>query len=295
MNRWHWLGFGVVLIFASCSRPAQPPRRVVEPAVPPVAVPPLHAIPKTKTEKPTTAAATPVESPITLNAEVGILSGRVVWDGPEPTDAFAGVSGDRTITVGGQRTRAQPTPLLRVTNRGVADAVVWLLNPPSQPTSAPNDPVTLSQRNGDFQPHVEAVLQATRLRLATTDDQADFRASGAAEFGVNLLKGKMVTRKLQRAGLVEIHSEVHPWMSAYVWVFEHNFFARTNANGEFRLPAVPPGAYQVVVWHEGWRFVDSARYLTTPGVRKTVKVNLGPKQGAAVRFMLSDRDALAGN
>ena len=33
-------------------------------------------------------------------------------------------------------------------------------------------------------------------------------------------------------------------------VFDHPYFALTNAEGNFSLPKVPPGAYVLEAWHE---------------------------------------------
>jgi hypothetical protein len=40
-------------------------------------------------------------------------------------------------------------------------------------------------------------------------------------------------------------------MSAFVLVFAHRYFAVTDATGNYRIPAVPPGEYAVVAWNDG--------------------------------------------
>ena len=39
-------------------------------------------------------------------------------------------------------------------------------------------------------------------------------------------------------------------MSASILVFDHPFFALPDIAGDFTIPAVPPGRYRVVAWHE---------------------------------------------
>ncbi len=50
----------------------------------------------------------------------------------------------------------------------------------------------------------------------------------------------------------------HPWEKAYVAVFDHPFFAVSDAQGSFKIEGLPPGQYKVVAWHErfGEKSVD---------------------------------------
>ena len=43
--------------------------------------------------------------------------------------------------------------------------------------------------------------------------------------------------------------DVHPWMFAYVGLVSHPYFAVTDSNGNYTLPAVPPGTYEVEFIH----------------------------------------------
>ena len=44
--------------------------------------------------------------------------------------------------------------------------------------------------------------------------------------------------------------DVHPWMFAYVGVVDHSYFAVTDREGAFRLPAgLPAGNYTVAAYH----------------------------------------------
>lgn len=43
--------------------------------------------------------------------------------------------------------------------------------------------------------------------------------------------------------------DVHPWMFAFVSVFDHPFFSVSGKEGSYRLHDVPPGHYTVVATH----------------------------------------------
>ena len=50
--------------------------------------------------------------------------------------------------------------------------------------------------------------------------------------------------------MVPFKCDVHKWMSAYVGVLDHPFYAVTTADGRFELKGLPPGTYTVEAWHE---------------------------------------------
>jgi hypothetical protein len=56
---------------------------------------------------------------------------------------------------------------------------------------------------------------------------------------------------------VLIKSNVHPWMKAVVWAFDHPFAAVTNDKGEYEIPNAPAGVkVRVIAWHEEAGFLN---------------------------------------
>ena len=70
------------------------------------------------------------------------------------------------------------------------------------------------------------------------------------QFNVGLYPGRVSRKPLTTPGIVKILCEVHPWMSAYVAVGDHPYHAVTDALGEYLIQDVPPGVYQLKLWHE---------------------------------------------
>ena len=66
---------------------------------------------------------------------------------------------------------------------------------------------------------------------------------------------------------------MHPWMTAYVHVLEHPFFAVTAADGSFTIKGLPPGEYEMTVLHE------TSLFEATPATA-TVKVGAGETENA---------------
>ena len=53
----------------------------------------------------------------------------------------------------------------------------------------------------------------------------------------------------------------HPWMSGYILLTPHPYAAVTGEDGSFVIEQVPPGTYEIVMWHEGVHLVDVNRTL----------------------------------
>ncbi|HMP03041.1 MAG TPA: hypothetical protein PKD86_02195 [Gemmatales bacterium] len=53
---------------------------------------------------------------------------------------------------------------------------------------------------------------------------------------------------------INVTCGAHPWMKGSLWVFEHPYFAITDADGRFKIPLVPGGQHNLMIWHEevGW-------------------------------------------
>jgi hypothetical protein len=53
---------------------------------------------------------------------------------------------------------------------------------------------------------------------------------------------------------IPVKCDVHPWMNAYIHVLDHPYFAVTQQDGTFEIKGLPPGDYEVSVWHEFPKF-----------------------------------------
>ena len=123
----------------------------------------------------------------------------------------------------------------------------------------------LDQRDERFVPHVLAVTTGTVVDFPNSDRiyHNVFSLSKGARFDLGRYEaGHSKSVRFDRPGVVRVFCEIHSHMNAFILVFNHSFFALTDAEGRYRIDNVPPGTYSVVAWNEG----DSSdpRQVTVP-------------------------------
>ena len=50
---------------------------------------------------------------------------------------------------------------------------------------------------------------------------------------------------------MELHCDIHTWMTGYLLVLDHPFFTTTAADGSFEIKDVPAGSQNLIVWQQG--------------------------------------------
>ena len=54
----------------------------------------------------------------------------------------------------------------------------------------------------------------------------------------------------EEEGMLRIKCDVHRWMTEYVGVVSHPYFAVSDRGGTFTIDQVPAGTQTIEVWHE---------------------------------------------
>jgi plastocyanin len=116
-------------------------------------------------------------------------------------------------------------------------------------------PVEIDQQGCMFVPRVSVAQVGQPLRFLNSDTfPHNVRAAPPKASGWNFslgLKGAARTIDVdQPLGVVPIKCDIHPWMAAYLGIYDHPFAAVTDADGEFTLRDIPAGTYVVEAWHE---------------------------------------------
>jgi len=224
---------------------------------------------------PTAAAGKKVDA-----ATAGSIKGRVQFEGTVPPAEMIRMSSDRNCMPDGKPARASDA-LLVDDGRGVGNTFVYVKEglDPSYTFDAPTTPVVLDQKGCFYTPRVIGIRVGQPLDLVNSDPtlhNVHALPMVNQEFNQSLPKQNARTTKTFTAPevMVRFKCDVHNWMSAFVGVMAHPYFAVTSPSGEFTIPNLPPGTYTLETWNEK---------LGT----KTMQVTVAPGQTQTAAFTMS--------
>ncbi len=112
----------------------------------------------------------------------------------------------------------------------------------------------LQRRSTGFEPHDLGVMAGQTFTVKNADASLDNvnlqgRANGARNIGLPTAGHTSdVVFKTPELG-IRVRTEIHPGQTANVGVFSNPFFAVTDGSGRFAISGLPPGRYQLVVYH----------------------------------------------
>jgi plastocyanin len=119
----------------------------------------------------------------------------------------------------------------------------------------PSEEVVLDQRGCMYTPRVAAARVGQKVTFVNSDPVFhNVRSVTSQNEKFNMAmpkKNQRETKVFEKPEMfLQTKCSVHPWMGAYVAVMDHPFYSITNDNGEFTLPKLPAGTYDLEAWHE---------------------------------------------
>ena len=235
----------------------------------------------------------------------GKITGTVKWSGPLPHSPSFPITKDVSICDPDSQKTRDLERLIVGGQGGVANTIVFLKNIPSgKAMDLPKPRRFLDQRHCRYEPHILLVPEATELHMKSSDATLHtIHMTGAATYNLPFpFTNQIVSRVMPTAGVVNLQCNGgHLWMNAEMFVVPHPYFAVTDESGKFELTDVPPGEYEIVAWHEGWRVVgqqSTLDVLTQLRVQRPIfsesrtwekRVTVGEHQTALVNFVLSGK------
>lgn len=138
-----------------------------------------------------------------------------------------------------------------------ADVTVYLDGVSGKSTGASAAPVTLDQKNCLYSPQILAVQTDQKILVKNSDPvlhnihDTPAEGSGNKEFNqAQMPNGPDLTFTFAKPEMfLRFKCDVHPWMFAWVSVFDHPYFAISGKDGTFKIANVPPGKYTIVAAH----------------------------------------------
>ena len=235
----------------------------------------------------------------------GTIAGTVKWSGPLPRIPTFSINKDPEICDPESHKIRDLERLIIGPQGGVANTVVFLKNISSGKTiNLPEPRRFLDQKRCRYEPHILLLPQDAELRMKSSDATLHtVHMDGAATYNLPFpFTNQIISRPMPTTGLVNLRCNGgHAWMNAEILVVPHPYYAVTDESGRFQLTDVPPGEYEIVAWHEGWKVLrQEAAFdvLTERRIQRPVfsepktwekKVTVGKNETTVVNFVLADK------
>ncbi|WP_020469239.1 cupredoxin domain-containing protein [Zavarzinella formosa] len=243
------------------------------------------------------------------------VKGKIVWDEAkgEAPKQIALVAGRDAQTAAMDTEFLSEEWVVNAKSGGIKNVVVWLAPEPSPlqlddlknkklkvfPSFTPNDinpqllkpandSVVIEQHCCRFIPHVMAAQEGQKLIIKNTapvPHNAKYFSLKNGEVNV-LIRAKdeyaLPKQLVAEKQAFKIDCAIHPWMAAFVRVFDHPYFAVSDANGNFEIKDAPTlkGKLRMFVWHHDSGFSGGSKgFLGT-----TLEVKPGTMNLGAIKF-----------
>ncbi len=159
--------------------------------------------------------------------------------------------------------KKMPTTQFYVVGAGgeLADVVVSLKDADGKDitgksTGASAAPAVLDQKGCIYEPQIVAIQTGQKLLVKNSDmcvhniDFAPTVAGNQPHNDVQMMGQPDITYTFPNPEMfIMFKCDVHPWMRAWVSVFDSPYFAVSGKDGKFTIKNVPPGKYTIVANH----------------------------------------------
>ncbi len=230
------------------------------------------------------AAATPESSSAAAPTKAegwGTLKGQIVFSGtPEPPKVLQekGKAAKNPDVCAVDAPIVSERLVVDAATKGVKNVLVYLRRPTAvnedAKKAATAKTIEFDQKHCVFEPHVLGLMAGVPVTLKSSDPKPH---------NVNVkLKKSSFNQTIGAAPIPftpqdaertpgAIICDIHPWMTAWMMVLDHPYFAVTDAQGNYEIKNVPAGTQKVVVWQEA---VKGSGFVT-PSSGEDVAIKAG--------------------
>jgi hypothetical protein len=209
-------------------------------------------------------------------ATAATITGTITFEGAPPATQPIDMSASPAC-VKANASPVFPPDVVTGANGALANVVVYVksgLGHYRYP--APKTPVVLDQKNCMYTPHVLAVMVDQPFQVANSDPtlhnvhvmtRHNRQWSSSQPVASAPLKSTFGRPEFA----IPVLCNIHPWMRAYVFAFEHPYFDVTGTSGTFTIKNLPPGTYTIEAWQEQYKTLDQT-------------VTLAPRESKSISF-----------
>ncbi len=221
------------------------------------------------------------------------IKGKVAWEGPVPPQPEIVPKTDPQVCTkcpGG----LQEDFIINPTNHGLKDVFVWI-----RPQGAtrkdlfPENKIhpsllkvakaeaEIDQPCCKFVPHVLGVRAGQKLFIKNSAPVAHNTKWGSNEngsFNPIIEPGKkfeLPNSMVFEPGGIRISCNIHTWMTGYLRVYDHPYYAVTDADGQFEIKLAPTGNFSLLVEHPIHGFRNGRKGAKGPAITLNGDLDLG--------------------
>lgn len=186
-------------------------------------------------------------------ATAGSVKGTAMFEGEKPGRKRIKMDADPACAALHSKPVGTEDYLIRDTGE-IVNVFVYLKDGDGKKHEAPADKAKIDQHGCQYTPHVQGLMVGQTLDIINSDPtmhNIHCLAKVNKEFNFGQPTPGTREQVFRRAeNAVQFKCDVHPWMSAYIFVMDHPYFGVSDSNGKFEIKNVPAGNYTLVAWHE---------------------------------------------
>jgi hypothetical protein len=190
-------------------------------------------------------------------AAAGEITGTITLKGTPPKEKDITPLKDDP-TCGKLHTEMPTTHFYVVGSKGeLADVVVSLQGISGKSTGASAQPAALDQKGCEYIPQILAVQTGQKIVVKNSDpvlhnihDLPNPDSGNPEKNTAQMPNGPDLTFAFDKPeDFLKFKCDVHPWMFAWVSIFDHPYFAISAKDGTFKISNVPAGKYTLKAAH----------------------------------------------
>lgn len=207
----------------------------------------------------------------------GSLVGQVTLAGESPLPRKIQVNKDQHVC----GTEKLAEDLIVSKGKGIKNAVVSITTiTKGKKMEVPKTPVSFDQKGCTYHPHVLVVPSGAKVEILNSDATLhNIHTYSFENSPINVAQPKFNKRpeSVEVPEIIKVVCDVHKWMNAWWHVVDHPYYTVTDEEGRFTLRDIPPGTYEVRVWHETLR-IKTQQVTITAGQETKLPFQFKPRQ-----------------
>lgn len=204
------------------------------------------------TEETPAAPAAEQQPSSASHAQSGSIVVQVTLDGEAPAPESLEVNKDAQVC---GKTQKFSEKLLVGADKGIKNVLAYLQAVPgATPLPVPDTNPAIDQTDCRYEPHVLLVPAGATVDIKNSDGILhNIHTYSTKNPAFNMAQPKfqkVIQKTFAEPEIIQATCDVHAWMTAWIVVQEHAYYAITDETGAARLTDVPAGEYDLKIWHE---------------------------------------------